>query len=105
MVERESQSFFGNGGIDLSGGDAGQGMRDMGHAAHVLDPVLLGFIEAVFTQQADKLPVRGGNDLCGDLLADEPEAVTMGAAFATDMDIVDFPVSVDSFQAIPEIGR
>ena len=105
MSERDAEPFFGNGGINLSRGNASQGMRDMGHAAHVLDPVLLGFIEAVFTQQANKLPVRGGNDLCGDLLADEPEAVTMGAAFATDMDIVDFPVSVDRFQAIPEIGR
>ena len=49
MIERDAEPFFGNGGINLSRGNASQGMRDMGHAAHVLDPVLLGFIEAVFT--------------------------------------------------------
>ena len=29
----------------------------------------------------------------------------MGATIATDMDVVDFPMSVDGFQPFPEIGR
>ena len=58
MIQRDTETFLGNRGIDLSIRNALQGMGHMAYAFHVPEPVLPRFPQLVFPQQYKEFEFR-----------------------------------------------
>ena len=58
MIQRDTETFLGNRGIDLSIRNALQGMGHMACAFHVPEPVLPRFPQLVFPQQFKEFAFR-----------------------------------------------